>query len=560
MVAAGASGDPLLIDNFFKIFLYTGNGSYPRSIDNGMDLAGLGGLTFHKTRSNNNYGWVVYDTENGAGAKSLRLDGNGALDNGAVGPYALVDQFASDGYRINQPSSLDVLNGNLLASASWTFLNQAGFFTMKTYNGSSSNQVISHQLESVPGLILIKKTSGTGNWTVYHDSLGPTKRLEISSNDEDTGVWNNTRPTSSNFYLTGDNDAVNKASESYIAYIWSGGESDNALSVSVDFDGSDDYLSLGSSSDFNIGTGDFTFECWVYANALTTGGHYKRVWEMGTSTSNSIGIDIQPEGVCNFRINDSVIVNTGSGVISTKTWTHIAVCRESSTVTLYINGTTSNGGTASASNTTDIDQSSNTFRIGANHAQPSNSSWNGKISNFRYGKDAVYDGTFTPSTEPLTSLTNTKILCCNNSSTTGKTTGGTITANGTPTSSTDSPFFDQSNAIFGAGDESCVETGSYTGNGSPTGPIITLRGGWSPQFVLIKNATSNSTNWLMFDTTRGLDTSGTVEYLYPNLPNSPNSAAGIKTTTTGFQVTSSETFVNGSGNTHVFLAIRSSML
>ena len=64
----------------------------------------------------------------------------------------------------------------------------------------------------------------------------------------------------------------------------------------------------------------------------------------------------------------------------------------------------------------------------------------------------------------------------------------------------------------------------------------------------------------MFDTTRGLDTSGTVEYLYPNLPNSPNSAAGIKTTTTGFQVASSETFVNVSGDTHVYLAIRSSML
>jgi|9_EtaG_2_1085328.scaffolds.fasta_scaffold03039_1 hypothetical protein len=341
--AGGELSDPIYIDSFFKVFLYTGNNSYPRSINNGMDLAGLGGLTFHKTRSNNNYGWVVYDTENGAGAKSLRLDGTGGLDNGAVGPYALVDQFLSDGYRLNQPSSIDVLNGSGLATASFTFLHQPGFFTLKTYNGSANAQTISHQLQSVPGLILIKKTSGTGNWTVYHDSLGPTKRLEISSNDEDTGVWNNTRPTSSNFYLTGDNDAVNKASESYIAYIWSGSENDNL--------------------------------------------------------------------------------------------------------------------------------------------------------------------------------------------------------------------------IFGAArNQSCVETGSYTGNGSATGPVITLRGGWAPQFVLIKNASSNNTNWLLFDTTRGISNTGYCEYLYPDLPNAPNSATGIVLTSTGFEVEVSNTNLNGSGDTHVYLAIRSSMI
>ena len=205
-----------------------------------------------------------------------------------------------------------------------------------------------------------------------------------------------------------------------------------AGTFAVTFDGSNDYLSLGSSSDFDIGTGDFTFECWVYADALTTGGHYKRVWEMGSSTSNSIGIDIQPEGVCNFRINDSVIVNTGSGVISTGVWTHIAVCRKGGTITLYINGTTNNGGTASASNSTDIDHSSNTFRIGANHAQPSNSSWNGEISNFRYVKGtAVYTSNFTVPTESLGNITNTKLLCCNQSTTTGATVKpGTITANG----------------------------------------------------------------------------------------------------------------------------------
>ena len=204
----------------------------------------------------------------------------------------------------------------------------------------------------------------------------------------------------------------------------------------VTIDGSDDYISIPASSEYDIGTGDFTVECWINADVLTTGGHYRRVWEIGASTSDSIGIDIQPEGVCNLRIDDSVILNTGSGVISTGTWTHIAVCRKSSTMTLYINGTTSySGGTSSASNSTDIDQSSNTFYIGANHAQPANSSWDGKISNFRYATSAVYDGNFIPPLIELTAVTGTKILCCqsDSSATTAADSPGTLTVNGTVT-------------------------------------------------------------------------------------------------------------------------------
>ena len=204
----------------------------------------------------------------------------------------------------------------------------------------------------------------------------------------------------------------------------------------VTIDGSDDYISIPASSEYDIGTGDFTVECWINADALNTGGHYRRVWEIGASTSDSIGIDIQPEGVCNLRIDDSVILNTGSGVISTGTWTHIAVCRKSSTMTLYINGTTSySGGTSSASNSTDIDQSSNTFYIGANHAQPANSSWDGKISNFRYATSAVYDGNFIPPLIELTAVTGTKILCCqsDSSATTAADSPGTLTVNGTVT-------------------------------------------------------------------------------------------------------------------------------
>ena len=48
----------------------------------------------------------------------------------------------------------------------------------------------------------------------------------------------------------------------------------NAIKGSTKFDGDlnyqGNYLSIGDSDDFNLGSGDFTIEAWIYANALST--------------------------------------------------------------------------------------------------------------------------------------------------------------------------------------------------------------------------------------------------------------------------------------------------
>ena len=97
------------VDDVFSTFLYTGNGSYPRTITNNIDFSNNDGLIIHKSRSDT-YGWVVYDTVRGPGAKALRIDSDKEENSTDVGPYGLIDQFNNDGFRVNQPSSIDVLN------------------------------------------------------------------------------------------------------------------------------------------------------------------------------------------------------------------------------------------------------------------------------------------------------------------------------------------------------------------------------------------------------------------------------------------------------------------
>ena len=57
MQAAGsASGDSVYVEDVFSTHLYTGNGSNGLAIDNGIDLAGEGGLVWMKGRTSGGVG------------------------------------------------------------------------------------------------------------------------------------------------------------------------------------------------------------------------------------------------------------------------------------------------------------------------------------------------------------------------------------------------------------------------------------------------------------------------------------------------------------------------
>ena len=62
MGAAGAVGGATYVDDVFSTQVYTGTGS-ARSINNGVNLSGEGGLVLSKIRSNS-YSHAFVDTEN----------------------------------------------------------------------------------------------------------------------------------------------------------------------------------------------------------------------------------------------------------------------------------------------------------------------------------------------------------------------------------------------------------------------------------------------------------------------------------------------------------------
>jgi hypothetical protein len=90
------------------------------------------------------------------------------------------------------------------------------------------------------------------------------------------------------------------------------------------------------------------------------------------------------------------------------------------------------------------------------------------------------------------------------------------------------------------------KVGSYTGNGG----TLSVTTGFAPRFVILK-PTSLSDNWMIYDTSRGNNI-----VLFPNLSNADTTYAGrFSFLSDGFQLSTSNSGWNGSGETYIYLAI-----
>lgn len=180
------------------------------------------------------------------------------------------------------------------------------------------------------------------------------------------------------------------------------------------FDGTGDYLSIADNTALDMGSSDFTIECWVYPVAnqggssaifgkKATGGTYGGVLIYFPSTG------LTPVVLATVNGSSWGINFTSSISMTLNQWYHLALTRSGSTWTIYVNGTS--GGSASLAGT--IPDNSAAFTIGAGAADGDLMSAACYISNFRVVKGtAVYTSNFTPSTTPLTAITNTSLLTC----------------------------------------------------------------------------------------------------------------------------------------------------
>jgi len=172
------------------------------------------------------------------------------------------------------------------------------------------------------------------------------------------------------------------------------------------FDGTDDHVEIATaSSDFNLGTGQFTFEAWVYTQSTD-----QQTIMIAYVSTTDFNIYLHYDAVSVYT--SSEIINGDDGAVESfiqkHAWNHVVVQRDSSNyLTMYVNGVRKYYTVV----TTDFGATSK-IRIGEH--ENNGNGFKGYIADVRFVKgSAVYSGaTITVPTSSLTAVTNTKLLTC----------------------------------------------------------------------------------------------------------------------------------------------------
>jgi hypothetical protein len=234
-----------------------------------------------------------------------------------------------------------------------------------------------------------------------------------------------------------------------------------SISYSNYFDGNGDYLSIPDNTALDLATGggitapftgapSFTVECWFYCTALTATDQ-DIINKDGTAGSSytQYGFQITSAGLLRLVLGHGENASTGNGTqqlftilnsITLNTWYHVAACQATpNQIYTFLNGTL-------IATTTRTQYMANgpgkPLLIGYQTGQAATQYFNGYVSNVRIIKGtALYTSTFTPSTTPLTAISNTSLLTCQSTTMIDNSTNRfTITANGNVTPRIFNPF------------------------------------------------------------------------------------------------------------------------
>ena len=161
------------------------------------------------------------------------------------------------------------------------------------------------------------------------------------------------------------------------------------------FNGTDDYLSIADSDDWNFGSGDFTIDCWLRISSIDS---FTRacIFTQYVNASNYFEFYYYADyGLILYATSGGIAAFNVQGTtasFSLNTWYHVAAVRSGSTFRLFVNGTdvTSSGGT-------DSDPSPNIsapVHVGLSQGAVY---FHGHIDELRVTKgQALFEGNFTP--------------------------------------------------------------------------------------------------------------------------------------------------------------------
>jgi hypothetical protein len=329
---------PNYIEDVFSTYLYSGSNS-AQTITTNIDLSTYGGLLWLKGRnvgSPSGYGdHELFDSVNvGSTRRWLASDNSNAL--GTNGSIATIP-FTTSGFNLDAGPEINNRDGD--TNVAWTFRKQPKFFDVVTYtgNGVLSNQV-AHNLGSVPGCIIWKRTDSTSDWGVWHIASGiTTSKTGISLNQTSSALYTldeTAYQTSTTFQPAWVADAAgnngNISGATYVAYLFAHNAGGFGLT------GTDNVISCGSFT--TDGSGSATVNLgyepqWLLVKRTNAAQNWFLVDNM-RGMSYSQALNLKPntsDAEADFGPNVFVPTATGfvetAGLSASATYIYIAIRR-----------------------------------------------------------------------------------------------------------------------------------------------------------------------------------------------------------------------------------------
>jgi len=527
-----------------------------------LKVSGLGfspDLVWIKSRSNvGNHG--IWDSVRGAsnvlkpnitdaessisGVISFDADGYtlGSSYNASGGTYVGWGWDAGDGDPVSNT------DGSITSTVK---ANDATGFSIVTYTGTGANATVGHGLGVAPKMVICKARSDTGDWQVYHAGVGATKltRLNLSDATITNAIWQNTAPTSTVFSI-GASPSINKNGATNVAYCFS------EVSGVSKFDS---YTGNGSTTGPVITTG---FRPGFLLVKKTSGS---AAWQLIDGTrdpfANPASQVLYPNlSDAEYTWSGGAWNFTSTGFQPTRSDTDFNGNGETY---IYMAFKGSYSDYVSPLNDTGTIDS----RVKANPDKGfSIVSYTGTGANATVGHGL----SSAPEMMIIKNRSTVTDWCVYHNSNTGSPATQRLVLNGTYATATTSTFWNNTaptSSVFslgsyvgvnGSGNEQIAycfhsvagysDFGSYTGNGSTTGPTITT--GFRPAFVMTKR-TDSSGNWYINDGTRS--PSNPTVPLYADLSNGEG-GNGIDLLSNGFQIKNADSSQNASGGTYIYMA------
>jgi hypothetical protein len=374
-------------------------------------------------------------------ASSLPTSADGS-GGGIFGSRGYVE---SNSFTVYIGSSSSNTIGVHVGGGTATFFNAPGGLKTSTWNHIAMVRNTSNTVEFFVNGISIGTGSPAGdlsNGAMYIGCWGTGNGAFFSGYIQDFRIYKGLAKYTSNFIPASTDPDILPDTPSGVSY------TSNLTQITdgaVAFDGSGDYLSLASSADFNIGSNAASLELFVYLNS-TSSAQIFNGQNSGSNSTIRLGywVDVGNIGF-SYTVNDDTRRGKVLGAVGK--WYHLLVTITGGTGRFFIDGVLQSYDTGLGS----VQSLNETYYIGTEGA--SEGPLNGFISNFhlvngsiptQYQTSVTTIGTqvFTPPTGPISSVANTKLLCCksNSSATAFDVSPGTITANGNAVATNFNPF------------------------------------------------------------------------------------------------------------------------